>query len=109
MGQHLNHYVVIDGPVAEDALRVIHQWLGERNARQLTERVYVYSVGIETEESMRESRELLQRLRGMSPGSEWEPFRVLFLWPKGNGSFSYKMPSVSASGDGAIGTGGWTS
>ncbi|MDQ3816436.1 MAG: hypothetical protein M3362_01945 [Acidobacteriota bacterium] len=104
---HLNHYVVLDGPVAEDALRVIRQWLGEMNAQPLTERVWVYVADAGAEEAMRASRELLRRLRGMTPGSDWVPFRVLFLWPKGNGSFSYGMPSVSASGDGS--TGGWVS
>ena len=104
---HLNHYVIIDGAVAEDALRIIRQWLGEMSAQPLTDSVWVYSASIEAEESMRRSRELLQRLRGMSPGAEWEPFRLLFLGPKGNGSFSYRMPSASALGDSEGGTGGW--
>ena len=99
----LNHYVILDGAAADDILRDLHRWLGELNAQALTDRVWVYSSVAGSDESMRRLREINERLGGLSPRADWQPFRILFLGPNGNGSFSYRMSAASVSGDGSIG------
>jgi hypothetical protein len=95
----LNHYVILDGAVPQEVLLVLNQWLGELSAEPLTEKAWVYSAGGGGEESMERSRDTLERFQALSPTDDWQPFRILFLGPRGNGSFSYLMPSVSTSED----------
>ncbi len=95
----LNHYVILDGTVAQDALQVLNQWLSEMGAKSLTERAWVYSAGAGAEESMGRSRDILERLRTLSPRESWQPFRILFLEPRGTGSFSYLMSPISDTDD----------
>jgi hypothetical protein len=90
----LNHYVILDGAVSQDALQVLHQWLGEMSAESLTERAWVCSAGAGAEESIRRSRDIHERPQAVSPRDDWRPFRILFLGPRGSGSFGYLMPSV---------------
>ncbi len=97
----LNHYVLLDDATSEEVVRILHQWLGELNAQPLTDRVWVYSAISEPDETRRRSRDIHQRLDGLSPKADWRPFRVLFLGPNGNGSFSYRMAGIC--GGGSIG------
>ena len=98
--QHkLNHYVILDGVVPQEVLLVLNQWLGELSAEPLTETAWVYSASAGGQESKERSRDTLERFQGLSPKDDWQPFRILFLRPRGNGSFSYLMPSVSTSKD----------
>jgi hypothetical protein len=96
----LNHYVVLDGEVPSDVLMVLSKWLGGMTSQRLTERLWIYSK-IESEETF----DIFAELRGMSPTSDWQPFRVWLLRPHGNGCFAYKMPAFFTSADGNIG--GW--
>jgi hypothetical protein len=97
-----NHYVVLEGDVASDVMLVLDAWLVKMNSQRLTENIWVYSA-MDREGTL----DIFARLREISPTNDWKPFRILFLWPHGNGCFAYKMPSISISGDGAIGTGGF--
>ena len=99
----VNHYVVLEGHVASHVMPVLDEWLVEMNSQRLTENIWVYSA-IERDGSL----DIFTRLREISPTNDWKPFRILFLRPHGNGCFAYRMPSASISGDGAIGTGGFT-
>jgi len=96
----VNHYVVFQGEVAPDILSVLSRWLDEISAQSLAEDIWVYSA-IDGEGTV----DVFDRLRNMSPGKDWKPFRILFLRPHGNGCFAYKMPSASISGDGRLGAG----
>ena len=98
----VNHYVVLEGDVVSDVMLVLDRWLVEMNSQRLTENIWVYSA-IERQETL----DIFARLGEISPTEEWKPFRILFLRPHGNGCFAYKMPSVSTSGNGAIGTSGF--
>jgi hypothetical protein len=105
MEQHrLNHYIIIEGVVPQDALKVLNRWLGEMSAHPLTETVWVYAADAGAEESMRRSGDIHDRLRALSPGNDWQPFRILFLEPRGDGFFSHLMPSVTTPDDAELRT-----
>ena len=95
--------MVLEGEVASDVWVVLIEWLTELKSQQLTENTWVYSA-VKAENMS----DILVRLGEASPTKDWKPFRILFLRPHGNACFAYKMPSASISGDGKIGTGGFT-
>ena len=98
----VNHYVLCQGDVAREVESVLSHWLNDINAQSLTEDIWVYSA---TEGGR--TADVFDRLRNISPAKDWKPFRILFLRPHGNACFAYKMPSVSVSGDGRLGAGGF--
>lgn len=104
----LYHYVVIEGDPPAPTLEILGAWLAKREAQAMTERMWVYKARLTADAASREERKELSRaMMNVEPTENQPPFRIHFLQPNGSGAFSYKLPSISTSGDDRIGTIGW--